>query len=116
MCIRDSNYGSLPVQLKNIDQTTVSPALGKSSLKAGLLAGIGGLLLVLIYTILYYRALGIVVVSGLLVTSGLLFAIVSALGRSGLNLTLDLSGVTGLIVSVGITVDSYIVYLSLIHI
>ena len=50
------------------------------------------------------------VVSGLLVTSGLLFAIVSALGRSGLNLTLDLSGVTGLIVSVGITVDSYIVY------
>jgi preprotein translocase subunit SecD len=106
----DLNYGSLPVQLKNIDQTTVSPALGKSSLKAGLLAGIGGLLLVLIYTILYYRALGIVVVSGLLVTSGLLFAIVSALGRSGLNLTLDLSGVTGLIVSVGITVDSYIVY------
>jgi preprotein translocase subunit SecD len=106
----DLNYGSLPVPLKKIDQTTVSPSLGKSSLKAGLAAGIGGLLLVLIYTILYYRALGIVVVSGLVVTAALLFAIVSALGRSGLNLTLDLSGVTGLIVSVGITVDSYIVY------
>jgi len=106
----DLNYGSLPVRLQNIDQTTVSPTLGKSSLKAGLAAGIGGLLLVLIYTILYYRALGIVVVSGLIVTAALLFAIVSALGRSGLNLTLDLSGVTGLIVSVGITVDSYIVY------
>jgi preprotein translocase subunit SecD len=106
----DLNYGSLPVRLKNIDQTTVSPSLGKSSLKAGLGAGIGGLLLVLIYTILYYRALGIVVVSGLLVTGGLLYAIVSFLGHSGLNLTLDLSGVTGLIVSVGITVDSYIVY------
>jgi preprotein translocase subunit SecD len=106
----DLNYGSLPVPLKQIDQTTVSPSLGKSSLKAGLAAGIGGLLLVLIYTILYYRALGIVVVSGLIVTAALLFAIVSALGRSGLNLTLDLSGVTGLIVSVGITVDSYIVY------
>jgi preprotein translocase subunit SecD len=106
----DLNYGSLPVPLRKIDQTTVSPSLGKSSLKAGLAAGIGGLLLVLIYTILYYRALGIVVVSGLVVTAALLFAIVSALGRSGLNLTLDLSGVTGLIVSVGITVDSYIVY------
>ncbi len=106
----DLNYGSLPVALNKIDQTTVSPSLGKSSLKAGLAAGIGGLLLVLIYTILYYRALGIVVVSGLIVTAALLFAIVSALGRSGLNLTLDLSGVTGLIVSVGITVDSYIVY------
>jgi preprotein translocase subunit SecD len=106
----DLNYGSLPVPLNKIDQTTVSPSLGKSSLKAGLAAGIGGLLLVLIYTILYYRALGIVVVSGLVVTAALLFAIVSALGRSGLNLTLDLSGVTGLIVSVGITVDSYIVY------
>jgi preprotein translocase subunit SecD len=106
----DLNYGSLPVRLKNIDQTTVSPTLGKSSLKAGLAAGIGGLLLVLIYTILYYRALGIVVVSGLVVTAALLFAIVSALGHSGLNLTLDLAGVTGLIVSVGITVDSYIVY------
>ncbi len=106
----DLNYGSLPVRLKNIDQTTVSPTLGKSSLKAGLGAGIGGLLLVLLYTIFYYRGLGVVVVSGLLVTAGLLFAIVSALGHSGLNLTLDLSGVTGLIVSVGITVDSYIVY------
>ena len=106
----DLSYGSLPVQLNKIDQETVSPTLGKSSLKAGLAAGIGGLLLVLIYTILYYRALGIVVVSGLLVTGALLWAIVSALGHSGLNLTLDLSGVTGLIVSVGITVDSYIVY------
>ncbi len=106
----DLNYGSLPVRLVNIDQTTVSPTDGKSSLNAGLGAGIGGLLLVLIYTILYYRALGIVVVSGLIVTAALLFAIVSILGRSGLDLTLDLSGVTGLIVSVGITVDSYIVY------
>ena len=106
----DLNYGSLPVQLKPIDRTTVSPTLGKSSLKAGLGAGIGGLILVLIYTILYYRALGIVVVSGLIVTAAILFALVSLLGRSGLNLTLDLSGVTGLIVSVGITVDSYIVY------
>jgi preprotein translocase subunit SecD len=104
------NYGALPVPLKVLTQETVSPTLGKSSLKAGLLAGIGGLILVLIYTILYYRVLGVVVVTGLLTTAALLWAIVSALGHSSLNLTLDLSGVTGVIVSVGITVDSYIVY------
>jgi preprotein translocase subunit SecD len=104
------NYGSLPVRLNILTQETVSPTLGKSSLKAGLAAGIGGLILVLLYTILYYRVLGIVVVTGLLTTAALLWAIVSALGHSALNLTLDLSGVTGVIVSVGITVDSYIVY------
>ncbi len=104
------NYGSLPTKLNVLTQETVSPTLGKSSLKAGLLAGIGGLILVLIYTILYYRVLGVVVVAGLLTTAALLWAIVSALGHSSLNLTLDLSGVTGVIVSVGITVDSYIVY------
>ncbi|MGD0379919.1 MAG: protein translocase subunit SecD [Acidimicrobiales bacterium] len=104
------NYGSLPTKLSVLTQETVTPTLGKSSLRAGLLAGIGGLVLVLIYTILYYRVLGIVVVAGLLTTAALLWAIVSALGHSSLNLTLDLSGVTGVIVSVGITVDSYIVY------
>ncbi len=104
------NYGSLPVRLNILAQQTVSPSLGKSSLKAGLAAGIGGLILVLLYMIAYYRALGVVVVSGLLLTAGLLWAIVSALSHSSLNLTLDLAGVTGLIVSVGITVDSYIVY------
>ncbi len=106
------NYGSLPVALKPIplSQQTVTPTLGKASLKAGLAAGIGGLLLVLIYTILYYRALGVVVVSGLALTSMILWAFISALGHSSLHITLDLAGVTGLIVSVGITVDSYIVY------
>ncbi len=104
------NYGALPVPLHRIDETTVSPTLGKSSLKAGLAAGIGGLVLVLLYMIFYYRALGAVVVSGLVLTMALLWAIISALGHSSLDLTLDLAGVTGLIVSVGITVDSYIVY------
>ena len=103
-------FGALPVGLTPLTIQTVSPTLGKSSLKAGLAAGIGGLLLVLLYTIFYYRALGIVVITGLGVTAALLWAIVSALSHSGLDLTLDLSGVTGLIVSVGITVDSYIVY------
>jgi len=104
------NYGALPVRLIQINKETVSPSLGKSSLKAGLVAGLGGLILVLLYMLLYYRALGFVVISGLLVTGALLWAIISALGRSGMNLTLDLAGVTGLIVSVGITVDSYVIY------
>jgi preprotein translocase subunit SecD len=103
------NYGALPVQLVRLTDETVSPTLGKSSLKAGLYAGIGGLLLVLLYTIFYYRALGVVVFLGLATTAALLWAIVSILGHSA-NLALSLSGVTGMIVSIGITVDSYIVY------
>jgi preprotein translocase subunit SecD len=106
----DLTYGALPVKLNQVNKQIVTPTLGRSSLRAGLAAGIGGLVLVLLYMIFYYRGLGIVVVSGLVVTGGLLWAIISALGRSGVGLTLDLSGVTGLIVSVGITVDSYIVY------
>jgi len=112
----DLQFGALPVTLGGgphggpLTEESVSPTLGRSSLDAGLAAGIGGLILVLLYTIFYYRALGIVVVTGLGLTGALLWAIVSALSHSGLDLTLDLSGVTGLIVSVGITVDSYIVY------
>lgn len=103
-------YGALPVRLNRITTQTVSPTLGKSSLRAGLVAGLAGLGIVMLYMIFYYRALGVVVIGGLALTGGLLWAIVSALGHSGLNLTLDLAGVTGVIVSVGITVDSYIVY------
>jgi preprotein translocase subunit SecD len=103
-------YGSLPVSLKALTTQTVSPTLGSSSLRAGLGAGIAGLLLVLLYTIVYYRLLGVVVVSGLAVTAALLWAIISALGHTSIAPSFDLAGVTGLIVSIGITVDSYIVY------
>ncbi len=64
----------------------------------------------LLYTIFYYRLLGVVVVSGLAVTAGLLWAIISALGHTSIAPSFSLAGVTGLIVSIGITVDSYIVY------
>jgi preprotein translocase subunit SecD len=103
-------YGQIPIALKQATSTTVSPSLGKKSLQAGLLAGLLGLVLVMGYTIFYYRALGIVVVLGLVSTGALIYAIISLLGESSAGLTLDLSGMTGLIVSVGITVDSYIVY------
>ena len=103
-------YGQIPIALKTATYTTVSPTLGKASLQAGLLAGLLGLLLVMGYTIFYYRALGVVVVLGLVTTGALIYAIISLLGATSAGLTLDLSGMTGLIVSVGITVDSYVVY------
>jgi preprotein translocase subunit SecD len=103
-------FGSLPVRLKELTTQTVSPTLGKSALRAGLGAGIAGLVLVLLYTLLYYRALGAVVISGLGLTALALWAIISALGHSSFSPSFDLAGITGLIVSIGITVDSYIVY------
>ena len=103
-------FGSLPVRLTPLTTQTVSPTLGHSSLVAGLGAGLVGLALVLLYTILYYRALGMVIVLGLGITAALLWAIISALGHTAFAPSFDLAGVTGLIVSIGITVDSYIVY------
>jgi preprotein translocase subunit SecD len=104
------NYGSLPVKLVPQTTQTVSPTLGHSALVAGLGAGLAGLLLVLLYTIFYYRLLGIVVLSGLVITAALLWVIISALGHTSVAPSFDLAGVTGIIVSIGITVDSYIVY------
>jgi len=104
------NFGALPVRLVPLSTQTISPSLGQSSLVAGLAAGLAGLALVLIYIIFYYRALGLVVVAGLGLTAMLLWVIVSALGHTSLAPSFDLAGVTGLIVSIGITVDSYIVY------
>jgi preprotein translocase subunit SecD len=104
------NYGTLPIRLVQLTTETVTPTLGRSSLDAGLGAGLAGLILVLLYTIFYYRLLGIVVVSGLAVTGALLWAIISALGHTSAAPSFDLAGVTGIIVSIGITVDSYIVY------
>jgi preprotein translocase subunit SecD len=103
-------FGALPVRLVALTTQTVSPTLGHSALVAGLGAGLAGLVLVLLYTILYYRALGLVIVLGLSVTAALLWAIISALGHTAFAPSFDLAGVTGLIVSIGITVDSYIVY------
>ena len=101
-------YGALPVQLVPQTVETVSATLGKDSLSAGLLAGAVGLALVALYMVLYYRALGFVVWVGLALSGALLYSIITYLGRSGL--ALSLAGVTGIIVSVGVTVDSYIVY------
>lgn len=102
-------YGSLPVNLEPQTIQTVSAALGEDSLRAGLIAGFVGLGLVCLYMLVYYRALGLVVILGLTVWSALNFAIICWLGQTQ-GLALSLAGVTGLVVSVGVTVDSYVVY------
>jgi preprotein translocase subunit SecD len=104
-------YGSLPVQFDQHKQTieSVSPTLGKDQLSAGIVSGLIGLGLVALYMLLYYRLLGLVVVAGLALTGMLFFTVISYLS-SAHGLTLTLAGVTGIIVSVGVTVDSYVVY------
>jgi preprotein translocase subunit SecD len=105
-------YGALPVRFDEKQQTvqSVSPTLGSDQLTSGIAAGIVGLALVALYMLLYYRLLGVVVILGLLLSAGATYAFIAYLSHSGFNLTLSLAGVTGLIVSVGITVDSYVVY------
>ncbi|HVL93825.1 MAG TPA: protein translocase subunit SecD [Acidimicrobiales bacterium] len=102
-------FGALPVELEPETVQTVSASLGNDSLRAGITAGIVGLALVLLYMVLYYRALGVVVLLGLSVWAALMWSIVSYLGASR-GLALSLAGAVGIIISVGVTVDSYVVY------
>jgi preprotein translocase subunit SecD len=102
-------YGSLPVQFKFQSIQTVSASVGKDSLRAGLLAGGLGLILVLAYMLFYYRALGAVVILGLAISGMFLYSIISTLSHTR-GLALTLAGATGIIVSIGVTADSYIVY------
>jgi preprotein translocase subunit SecD len=104
-------YGALPVQFDQTKQTvqSVSPTLGRDQLTAGIVAGLIGIGLVALYMVLYYRLLGLVVVLGIGLTGMLFFTLVSYLSSTQ-GLTLTLAGVTGIIVSVGVTVDSYVVY------
>jgi preprotein translocase subunit SecD len=102
-------YGALPVPLERQTVQDVSPSLGKDQLHSGIVAGLLGLAFVAVYMLLYYRLLGLVIVAGLILAGAALYVLTCWLGSS-IGLTLTLSGVTGIIVSVGITVDSYVVY------
>jgi preprotein translocase subunit SecD len=102
-------YGSLPVELERQSVQTVSASLGEDSLRAGVIAGIVGLVLVALYMLLYYRALGVVMIVGVGISGALLYSIVSWMGETR-GLALTLAGVTGIIVSIGVTVDSYVVF------
>ena len=102
-------YGSLPVDFEVSAVRKVSGTLGADSLQAGVIAGLLGIAVVAVVLLLAYRALGLVAVVGLTVFAALLISIFGLFGE-WVGLTLTLAGVTGIIVSIGITADTYIVY------
>nr|WP_184924259.1 protein translocase subunit SecD [Kitasatospora gansuensis] len=103
------SFGALPLTFEMSDVTTVSPQLGGDQLKAGLVAGGIGMILVVLYSLVYYRGLGLVSIAGLVVSAALTYAIMSLLG-AGIGFALNLPAVCGAIVAIGITADSFIVY------
>lgn len=105
-------FGALPVAFdrqNGISHATIGPSLAGNQLSAGLWAGGIGLLLVMLYCLLYYRGLGVVVIGSLVIAGASTYAMVLLLSKSA-DFTLDLPGIAGLIVAVGITADSFIVY------
>jgi preprotein translocase subunit SecD len=102
-------YGSLPLSFEASEAQTVSATLGLTSLRAGLIAGGIGLILVLLYSLLYYRVLGLLTALSLIASGAMVFAILVLLGRY-INYTLDLAGIAGLIIGIGTTADSFVVF------
>jgi preprotein translocase subunit SecD len=102
-------YGQLPLKFQTQDSSTVSPQLGTAQLSAGIIAGLIGLMLVVIYSFLYYRGLAVVSVSSLAIAAAITYLSVILLSKyESFNLTL--AGIAGLIVAIGITADSFVVY------
>jgi preprotein translocase subunit SecD len=102
-------YGSLPLSFQSSEAQTVSATLGLTSLRAGLIGGAIGLALVLVYSLLYYRVLGLLTALSLTASGAMVFAILVLLGRY-INYTLDLAGIAGLIIGIGTTADSFVVF------
>ncbi len=102
-------YGSLPLSFESSEAETVSATLGLASLKAGLIAGAVGLAAVLLYSLLYYRLLGVLIAVSLVASGAMVFALLVLLGRY-MNYTLDLAGIAGLIIGIGTTADSFVVF------
>jgi preprotein translocase subunit SecD len=103
------NAGALPVNLKKEQVQTVSPTLGQESLRQGLIAGIAGLVLLALYLLFYYRLLGVVAWMGMTIWAILAIALVSIAGET-VGYSLTLAGIAGLVISLGVTADSYIVF------
>jgi preprotein translocase subunit SecD len=104
-------YGALPITFDKTKTTiqVIGPSLAGDQLRAGITAGIAGLVLVMIYCLFYYRGLGLVVIASLLVAGASTYAMVLLLAKSA-GFTLTLPGIAGLIVAVGITADSFVVF------
>ena len=103
------SYGALPLTFAQESVQSVSPQLGRDQLDAGLIAAALGLLLVVIYLLLYYRGLAIVAVFSLVIAGLLAYLSVIVLGRYQ-GFALSLAGIAGLIVAIGITADSFVVF------
>jgi preprotein translocase subunit SecD len=101
--------GALPLKLEVQNRTTVSATLGADSLRAGLIGGALGIGLVFLYVLLYYRGLGMVIWVGLGLAAALNVGIVILMGQ-WIGFTLTLAGIAGLIVAIGISADSYVVF------
>jgi preprotein translocase subunit SecD len=102
-------FGAVPEKFSVATVQTVSPTLGKDSLRAAIISGLVGVLLVMLFFFFYYRLLTIVVISGLVISGSLLWSVISYLSKTN-GLALTLSGVAGIVVSIGVTVDSYVVF------
>ena len=103
------NAGALPVELTRQSVQTVSPTLGSESLRQGIVAGVVGLILLFLYLLFYYRLLGVVAWVGMSIWAILALALVSLAGIQ-FGYALTLAGVAGLVISLGVTADSYIVF------
>jgi preprotein translocase subunit SecD len=101
--------GALPVRLEVQAVQIVSPTLGDDSLNAAIVSGLIGVLLVLLFMMLYYRLLAIIVVFGIAISGLVQWNVISLLSTTN-GLALSLAGIAGIIVSVGVTVDSYVVF------
>jgi preprotein translocase subunit SecD len=102
-------YGALPVELVKQSTQTVSATLGSDALHAGIVAGILGLAIVALYVLGYYRLLGAFALSSLILSGALLWVVIAYLGETK-GLAITLAGITGIIVSIGVSLDSNIVY------
>ncbi len=103
------NRGAFPVEVEAQEARTVSPSAGSDSLQAAIIAGLVGLALVLVFLIVYYQWLALVIVGGIAVWAGMVFSMASFVS-GWTNYALSLAGVTGIIVAIGVTVDSYVVF------
>lgn len=103
------NRGAFPVEMVAQDSETISPAAGQESLGAAVIAGLIGAAIVLIFLVAYYRWIALVILGGMTVWGLAVFSVASFVSGAT-NYSLSLAGVTGIIVSVGVTVDSYIVF------
>lgn len=102
-------YGSLPLSFETSEAETVSATLGFASLEAGLIAGAVGLIVVLLYCLIYYRMLGFLTALSLIGSGVAVYGIMVLLGR-WIGFTLDLAGIAGLIIGIGMTADSFVVF------